>query len=52
MIFKLDSTLLTFGAIGIFIKFLDTNNITNAFVSGGSPDPSPWLAAAYMNSYV
>ncbi|WVW78050.1 hypothetical protein I302_100001 [Kwoniella bestiolae CBS 10118] len=34
MLLKLDSTLLTFGAIGMFIKFLDTNNITNAYVSG------------------
>ena len=48
MIFKLDSTLLTFGAIGIVIKFLDTNNITNTFVSDGSQDPSACLAAIYM----
>lgn len=48
MISKLDSTLLTFGAIGMFIKFLDTNNITNAFVSGGSPHSSACLAAINM----
>ncbi|KAM0747648.1 MFS general substrate transporter [Meredithblackwellia eburnea MCA 4105] len=34
MLFKLDSTLLTFGAIGMFTKFLCTNNIANAYVSG------------------
>ncbi|KAH6665184.1 putative pantothenate transporter liz1 [Halenospora varia] len=31
---KLDFTLLTFGTLGMLIKWIDTSNITNAFVSG------------------
>ncbi|CDK24237.1 unnamed protein product [Kuraishia capsulata CBS 1993] len=34
LLFKLDSTLLFLGAAGVFLRYLDQNNITNAFVSG------------------
>ena len=33
-LFKLDSAVLTFASLGYFIKYLDQNNINNAFVSG------------------
>ena len=33
-LFKLDSAVLTFAALGYFIKYLDQSNINNAFVSG------------------
>ena len=33
-LFKLDSAILTFASLGYFIKYLDQNNINNAFVSG------------------
>ncbi|KAB5547251.1 putative pantothenate transporter liz1 [Coniochaeta sp. 2T2.1] len=35
---KLDFTLLTFGTLGMLIKWIDTSNITNAFVSGMKED--------------
>jgi ACS family pantothenate transporter-like MFS transporter len=35
---KLDATLLTFGTLGMLIKWIDTSNITNAFVSGMKED--------------
>ena len=37
-LFKLDATLLTFGTLGMLIKWIDTSNITNAFVSGMKED--------------
>ena len=37
-LFKLDSALLTFATLGYFIKYLDQNNINNAFVSGMKED--------------
>lgn len=37
-LFKLDATLLTFCTLGMFIKWIDTSNITNAFVSGMKED--------------
>ena len=37
-LFKLDSALLTFATLGYFIKYLDQNNISNAFVSGMKED--------------
>ena len=33
-LFKLDSAVLTFASLGYLIKYLDQNNINNAFVSG------------------
>lgn len=33
-LFKLDAAILTFASLGYFIKYLDQNNINNAFVSG------------------
>jgi MFS transporter, ACS family, pantothenate transporter len=33
-LFKLDCAVLTFASLGYFIKYLDQNNINNAFVSG------------------
>ncbi|TAQ86071.1 hypothetical protein B7494_g5617 [Chlorociboria aeruginascens] len=36
--FWLDFTLLTFGTLGMLIKWIDTSNITNAFVSGMKED--------------
>lgn len=33
-LFKLDAAILTFAALGYFIKNLDQTNINNAFVSG------------------
>ncbi|PMD13703.1 MFS general substrate transporter [Hyaloscypha hepaticicola] len=35
---KLDFTLLTFGTLGMLIKWIDSSNITNAFVSGMKED--------------
>ncbi|KAK6437732.1 hypothetical protein LTR95_006076 [Oleoguttula sp. CCFEE 5521] len=35
---KLDASLLTFGTLGMLIKWIDTSNITNAFVSGMKED--------------
>ncbi|KAG7287768.1 hypothetical protein NEMBOFW57_007283 [Staphylotrichum longicolle] len=35
---KLDLTLLTFGCLGFFTKFLNQTNLTNAFVSGMKED--------------
>lgn len=40
LIFKLDFTLLTFGCLGTFIKYLDRSNIDSAFVSGMKEDLS------------
>jgi ACS family pantothenate transporter-like MFS transporter len=37
-LFKLDATLLTMGTLGMLIKWIDTSNITNAFVSGMKED--------------
>ena len=37
-LFKLDSALLSFATLGYFIKYLDQNNINNAFVSGMKED--------------
>ena len=37
-LFKLDATLLTFGTLGMLITWIDTSNITNAFVSGMKED--------------
>ena len=37
-LFKLDLALLTFATLGYFIKYLDQNNINNAFVSGMKED--------------
>ena len=37
-VLKLDFTLLTFGTLGMLIKWIDTSNITNAFVSGMKED--------------
>ncbi|KAH7093496.1 putative pantothenate transporter liz1 [Paraphoma chrysanthemicola] len=45
-LFKLDATLLTFGTLGMLIKWIDTSNITNAFVSGMKEDLS-----LYGNQY-
>ncbi|KAG8630809.1 hypothetical protein KVT40_002428 [Elsinoe batatas] len=38
LLFKLDMALLTFASLGYFIKYLDQNNINNAFVSGMKED--------------
>ncbi|KAL4787133.1 major facilitator superfamily domain-containing protein [Aspergillus varians] len=38
LILKLDLTLLTFGCLGTFIKYLDRFNLTSAFVSGMKED--------------
>ncbi|OIW22625.1 putative pantothenate transporter liz1 [Coniochaeta ligniaria NRRL 30616] len=43
---KLDFTLLTFGTLGMLIKWIDTSNITNAFVSGMKEDLD-----LYQNQY-
>ncbi|KAG4436104.1 hypothetical protein IFR05_008424 [Cadophora sp. M221] len=43
---KLDFTLLTFGTLGMLIKWIDTSNITNAFVSGMKEDLN-----LYQNQY-
>ncbi|EXJ86020.1 hypothetical protein A1O1_06389 [Capronia coronata CBS 617.96] len=43
---KLDATLLTFGTLGMLIKWIDTSNITNAFVSGMKEDLN-----LYQNQY-
>ncbi|KAF2807568.1 MFS general substrate transporter [Mytilinidion resinicola] len=38
LIFKLDLTLMTFGCLGTFIKYIDRSNINSAFVSGMKED--------------
>ncbi|KAH8895857.1 major facilitator superfamily transporter [Thozetella sp. PMI_491] len=38
LVLKLDLTLLTFGCLGTFIKYLDRSNINSAFVSGMKED--------------
>ncbi|KAE8449068.1 hypothetical protein EG329_008656 [Mollisiaceae sp. DMI_Dod_QoI] len=43
---KLDFTLLTFGTLGMLTKWIDTSNITNAFVSGMKEDLN-----LYQNQY-
>ncbi|GME79405.1 unnamed protein product [Ambrosiozyma monospora] len=37
-IFKLDATLLFLGSAGVFLRYLDQQNLTNAFVSGMKED--------------
>jgi hypothetical protein len=34
MLFKVDAFVLTFASLGYFLKYLDQNNINNAFLSG------------------
>ncbi|EED22606.1 pantothenate transporter, putative [Talaromyces stipitatus ATCC 10500] len=38
LLFKLDACVLTFSSIGYFLKYLDLNNVTNAFLSGMEED--------------
>ncbi|OKL61245.1 hypothetical protein UA08_03113 [Talaromyces atroroseus] len=38
LLFKLDACVLTFSSIGYFLKYLDLNNITNAYLSGMEED--------------
>ncbi|OAA61261.1 allantoate permease [Niveomyces insectorum RCEF 264] len=38
LLFKLDGFILTFASIGYFLKYLDLNNVTNAFLSGMEED--------------
>ncbi|EXJ89611.1 hypothetical protein A1O3_02678 [Capronia epimyces CBS 606.96] len=40
LLFKVDITLVTFGCLGTFIKFLDRSNLNTAFVSGMKEDLS------------
>ncbi|KAF3390692.1 Pantothenate transporter liz1 [Talaromyces pinophilus] len=38
LLFKLDACVLTFSSIGYFLKYLDLNNVTNAYLSGMEED--------------
>ena len=40
LILKLDLTLMTFGCLGTFIKYIDRSNLNSAFVSGMEEDLS------------
>ncbi|OBT60938.1 hypothetical protein VE03_09275 [Pseudogymnoascus sp. 23342-1-I1] len=40
LLFKLDLTLMTFGCLGTFIKYIDRSNLNTAFVSGMKEDLS------------
>jgi MFS transporter, ACS family, pantothenate transporter len=40
LILKLDLTLMTFGCLGTFIKYIDRSNLNSAFVSGMKEDLS------------
>ncbi|KAN0104087.1 putative pantothenate transporter liz1 [Hyaloscypha variabilis] len=55
---KLDFTLLTFGTLGMLIKWIDTSNITNAFVSGMKEDLNlygnqyNWIVTSWTIGYI
>ncbi|RVX66581.1 hypothetical protein B0A52_09458 [Exophiala mesophila] len=57
-LFKLDATLLTFGTLGMLTKWIDTSNLTNAFVSGMKEDLNlyqneyNWIVVSWTIGYI